>query len=190
MNLGNFQNITDKEYSSLNSFILDNSKLNKFNNTHFEIKGIIEKANPKFEESAQLLIKNELSKNVSFIQLNCSILNEENNYYNILCLIKEKAVFIIQGLVAFSGNNLILINSENDKIAFNNTELNNQDLNQNKYFNTNKKSSSKIWILAIIIPIVVLVIVLVIIFIIVIRKKKVNDLFQSDTEINMNQFNN
>ena len=47
--LAYFQNITNKEYISSEVFILDNSTAYKYNNTHFEIKGVIEKYNPKFK---------------------------------------------------------------------------------------------------------------------------------------------
>ena len=194
MNLENIKNVRNKEYFSLNVFILDNSRVYKYNNTHFEIKGIVEKVIPKFEESIQLVIENELSENNRFKYLNCSILNEKINNYNIMCMINDKVLFKIQGSIAYSGDNLILINSENDTITFNNSEEDNDTLNQNKFIHEKKNNSNKHWIiLVIILSIVALLIIIAIIFFVVrkINKKElVKDLGKNPSEFNLNQFTN
>ena len=97
MDLNNFPNITDKEYNSDEILILDNSTVNKYNNNHLEIKGIIEKSNPKLEETAQLLIENNLSQNDKYKKFNCSISNEKNNSYTLTCLVNENVEFISKG---------------------------------------------------------------------------------------------
>ena len=191
MNLFNFPNITDKEYNSPEIFILDNSTVYKYNNTHFKIKGIIENSHPKLEENTQLLIENTLSKNDKFKKINCTISNEISNYYNLLCKTNEEIEFSLQGSVGFTGDNLILINLENDneKLTLNNTEDYN-DSNSNKYF-FQKENKSKKWVIAVIIVviIIVLLIVIAVIRIFVLRKRNPPVQEEFDTEINLKTIN-
>ena len=58
MNLDNFTNIENKEYSAQNILILDNSRIIFNNKTSFEIQGSIDEAHSNIEESPQLLIEN------------------------------------------------------------------------------------------------------------------------------------
>ena len=188
-----FQNVTNKEYISPEIFILDNSTVYKYNNTHFEIKGVIEKSNPLFKEKAQLLIDNNLFKNDKFKKVNCSISNKKSNNYNLICLINEKAHFSFQGSVVFTGDNIILINLENkmEKLTFDNSENSEEfhdSIPQNN--NKNKNNSSKNWIIIIIVSIVVLFIVLIIIFLVVRKKTKSYIQEQTASEMNLNQINN
>ena len=188
-----FQNVTKKEYISPEVFILDNSTVYKYNNTHFEIKGIIEKSFPKFEEKAQLLIENNLSKYDKFKKLNCSLSNNKSNY-NLMCLMNEKVRFTFQGSVIFTGDDIILINLENEteKITFDNSENSEEfhDSIQQKNIKK-KKSSSKKWIIIIIIVSFVIFLIIIIIIIFVVRKKR-NSYIQEQTasEMNLNQLNN
>jgi len=191
MNLFNFPNITDKEYNSPEIFILDNSTVYKYNNTHFKIKGIIENSHPKLEENTQLLIENTLSKNDKFKKINCTISNEISNYYNLLCKTNEEIEFSLQGSVGLTGENLILINLENDneKLTLNNREDYN-DSNSNKYF-FQKENKSKKWVIAVIIVviIIVLLIVIAVIRIFVLRKRNPPVQEEFDTEINLKTIN-
>ena len=190
-----FQNVTNKEYFSSDIFILDNSTVNKHNNTHFEIKGIIEKSNPKFNVKAQLLIDNKLSKIDKFKKINCSLSNKKSNNYNLICLMYEKVQFNFQGSVVLTGENIILINLENEmeKLIFDNSE-NSQEFHEStpQQNNKNKKNSSKKWIIIIIIilSILVLLIVLAIIFFVARKKRKPNIEEPTDSEMNINQINN
>ena len=189
--LANFQNVTNKEYISPEIFILDNSTVYKYNSTHFEIKGVIEESNPKFKEKAQLLIDNNLSKNDKFKKINCSISNKKSNNYNLICLMNEKVQFSFQCSVVFTGDNIILINLENEmeKITFDNSE-NSEEFHVQKN-SKKKKNSSKIWIIIIIIvSIVVLFIVLLIIFFMVRKKRKLYIQENTASEMNLNQINN
>ena len=186
-----FQNVTSKEYISPEIFILDNSTVYKYNNTHFKIKGIIENSHPKLEENTQLLIENTLSKNDKFKKINCTISNEISNYYNLLCKTNEEIEFILQGSVGLTGENLILINLENDneKLTLNNREDYN-DSNSNKYF-FQKENKSKKWVIAVIIVviIIVLLIVIAVIRIFVLRKRNPPVQEEFDTEINLKTIN-
>ena len=186
MNLINFTNINSKEYISSEIFILDNSTIYKYNNTNFEVKGIIEKSNPNFKKTAQLLIENNNNK---FKKVNCSLLNEKSNNYNLICLTNEKLNFSLQGSVIFSGDNLILINLENEdkKLNINDTEEY-KEPNQN-YYSKKKKSSKKWIIVVIIVPIVVLLIVIAVIVFVVRKKRNPPIEQQSTTQINLNQLN-
>ena len=184
MDLFTFPNITNKEYISPEIFILENSTAYKYNNTHFEIKGVIEKSNPKFEKACYLLIENNLSENDKFKKVNCIISNEISNNYSLMCLANENIEFRLLGSIAFSGNNLILINLENEKLTFKNTVEN--EPNQKQY--SKKKESSKKWIIAVVIvPIVVLFIVIGII-VFVVRKRNPQVQEQSTTQAYLNQF--
>ena len=194
MNLDNFKNITSKAYISPEVFILDNSTAYKYNNTYFEIKGIIEKSNPKFGETAQLLIENNLSEKDKFKKLECSISKDKNNNYCLICLTNVNVEFQLQGSIALTGDNLILINleRESEKITFNNLEGNYDSYPSN--YNKDKKSSNKWIIVVIIVSIVLLLIVLAVIFF-VFRKRKEKPHPHSHageetaSDININQLN-
>ena len=190
-----FQNVTSKEYISPEIFILDNSTVYKYNNTHFEIKGIIERSNPVFKEKAQLLIDNNLFKIDKFKKINCSISNKKSNNYNLICLMNEKVHFSFQGSVVFIGDNIIVINLENkmEKLTFDNSE-NSEEFHDSipKNNNKKKKNSSKKWIIIIIIiaSILFILILLIIIFLVVRKKRKSYVQEQTASEMNLNQINN
>ena len=190
-----FQNITKKEYFSPEVYILDNSTFDIHNNTHFEIKGIIEKSNLKLKVEAKLLIDNSLSKNDKFKKINCSISNIKSNNYILICLMNEKVKFSFQGSVVFTGDNIILINLENEKekLTFDNSE-NSEEFHDSIPQKNNKKekNSSKKWIIIIIIvvSIIVLLIMLAIIFIVKRKKRKPYIQENTDSEMNINQINN
>ena len=190
-----FQNITNKEYISSEVFILDNSTAYKYNNTHFEIKGVIEKYNPKFKEKAQILIENTLSNNEKFKKLNCSLSHEKSNNYILICFMNEKVHFSYQGSVVFTGDNIILINLENEmeKLTFDNSE-NSEEFDDSipQKNNTKKNNSSKKWIIIIIIIVSIIVLLIIIFVIICVVRKKRNSYIQEQTasEINLNQINN
>ena len=187
MDLHNFPNINSQEYNSQEIFILDNSIINKYNNTHFVIKGTIEDSNPQFDEKAQLLIENNLSENDKYKKLDCSISKEKNNNYNLICLANENMEFNSQGLISLSGSSIILINLESEnadeKFTFDYTEI-----EKPKQY-PKKKESSKKWVIAVVIvPIVVLLILIgVIVFVVKKRNHKVE---QNTTEVNLNQITN
>ena len=187
MDLHNFPNINSQEYNSQEIFILDNSTINKYNNTHFVIKGTIEDSNPQFDEKAQLLIENNLSENDKYKKLDCSISKEKNNNYNLICLANENMEFNSQGLISLSGSSIILINLESEnadeKFTFDYTEI-----EKPKQY-PKKKESSKKWVIAVVIvPIVVLLILIgVIVFVVKKRNHKVE---QNTTEVNLNQITN
>ena len=187
MDLNNFPNINSQEYNSQEIFILDNSTINKYNNTHFVIKGTIEDSNPQFDEKAQLLIENNLSENDKYKKLDCSISKEKNNNYNLICLANENMEFNSQGLISLSGSSIILINLESEnadeKFTFDNTAI-----EKPKQY-PKKKESSKKWVIAVVIvPIVVLLILIgVIVFVVKKRNHKVE---QNTTEVNLNQLTN
>ena len=190
-----FQNITNKEYFSPEVFILDNSTVFKHNNTHFEIKGVIEKSNPKFKEKAQLLIDNNLSKNDKFKKINCSLSNQKSNNYNLICSMNEKVQFNFQGSVVFTGDNIILINLENkmDKKTFDNSENSEEFHESIPQKNIKKKNnSSKKWIIIVIIiaSIVLLLIIIIVIICVMRRKRKSYVQEQTASEMNLNQINN
>ena len=190
-----FQNITNKEYFSPEVFILDNSTVYKYNNTHFEIKGVIEKSNPKFKEKAQLLIDNNLSKNDKFKKINCSISNTKGINYILICTMNEKVKFSFQGSVAFTGDNIILINLENEigKITFDNSENSEEFHDSIPEKNVKKKNnSSKKWIIIVIIiaSIVLLLIIILVIICIMRRKRKSYVQEQTASEMNLNQISN
>ena len=187
MDLHNFPNINSQEYNSQEIFILDNSTINKYNNTHFLIKGTIEDSNPQFDEKAQLLIENNLSENDKYKKLDCSISKEKNNNYNLICLANENMEFNSQGLISLSGSSIILINLESEnadeKFTFDNTAIE----KPKQYLK--KKESSKKWVIAVVIvPIVVLLILIgVIVFVVKKRNHKVE---QNTTEVYLNQITN
>ena len=187
MDLHNFPNINSQEYNSQEIFILDNSIINKYNNTHFVIKGTIIDSNPQFDEKAQLLIENNLSENDKYKKLDCSISKEKNNNYNLICLANENMEFNSQGLISLSGSSIILINLESEnadeKFTFDNTAI-----EKPKQY-PKKKESSKKWVIAVVIvPIVVLLILIgVIVFVVKKRNHKVE---QNTTEVNLNQITN
>ena len=108
----------------------------------------------------------------------------------------EKVHFSYQGSVVFIGNNIILINLENEmeKLTFDNSE-NSEEFDDSipQKNNTKKNNGSKKWIIIIIIIIVSIVVLLIIIIVIicVVRKKR-NSYIQEQTasEMNLNQMNN
>ena len=190
-----FQNITNKEYFSPEVFILDNSTVYKYNNTHFEIKGVIEKSNPKFKEKAQLLIDNNLSKNDKFKKINCSISNTKGINYILICSMDEKVKFSFQGSVAFTGDNIILINlgNEMDKKTFDNSENSEKFHESIPQKNIKKKNNnSKKWIIIVIIiaSILLLLIIIIVIICVVRRKRKSYVQEQTASEMNLKQINN
>ena len=189
-----FQNITSKEYISSEIFLLDNSKVYKYNNTLFEINGVIEKSNPKFKEKSQLLIENNLSKDDKYKKLNCSISHEKSNNYNLICSTNEKVHFNFQGSVVFTGDNIIIINLENEmeKLTFDNSENSEEFDDTIPQRNIKKKNnSSKKWIIIIIIVTIIVILIIIIVIIFVVRKKR-NTYIQEQTnsEMNLNQINN
>ena len=187
MDLYNFPNITDKEYNSSEIFILDNSTINKYNNTHFEIKGIIEKSNPKFEEKAQILIEDNLSENDKFKKLNCSISNETSNNYTLMCLANENVEFNSQSLTSLSGDKMILINleseNENEKFIFNGTEKSN-GFHVKRYYK--KKGGSKSWIAVIVVVPIVAILAVIAAIVFFARKSNPSLIDQTSTQNNLN----
>ena len=162
------------------------------NQPYFKIKGIIENSHPKLEENTQLLIENTLSKNDKFKKINCTISNEISNYYNLLCKTNEEIEFSLQGSVGLTGENLILINLENDneKLTLNNREDYNDSNSNSKYF-FQKENKSRKWVIAVIIVviIIVLLIVIAVIRIFVLRKRNPPVQEEFDTEINLKTIN-
>ena len=107
--------------------------------------------------------------------------------YCLICLTNVNVEFQLQGSIALTGDNLILINLESEnadeKFTFDNTAI-----EKPKQY-PKKKESSKKWLIAVVIvPIVVLLILIgVIVFVVKKRNHKVE---QNTTEVNLNQITN
>lgn len=173
MNLNNFTYIENKEYAALNILILDNSQIIFNNKTHFEIRGTIDNAHSKFQESAQILVENNISEQERFKKLDCSISNCSSKNYNLICIINEKAKIFLREWIAFTGDYLLLINFENDGITFNNSEEN--DLLEQNRFYFKKKSSNKSWIIAVVIVGIAVVLIKIAVIIYILRKRNLNE---------------
>ena len=108
----------------------------------------------------------------------------------------EKVKFNFQGSVAFSGDNIILINLENemDKKTFDNSENSEEFHESIPQKNIKKKNkSSKKWIIIVIIIIAsILLLLIIIIVIICVMRRKRKSYVQEHTasEMNLNQLNN
>ena len=172
MNLNNFTNIENKEYSAQNILILDNSRIIFNNKTLFEIQGLIDEDHSNIEESPQLLIENILSETEKFKKLDCIISNNSSNNYNLMCIINEKAKIFLQGSVAFVGDYLLLINFENDGIIFDNSGENDSGKSR-FYFKIN--SSNKSWIIAVVIVIIVVFLILITIIIYLLKNRNLTE---------------
>ena len=107
----------------------------------------------------------------------------------------EKVKFNFQGSVAFTGDNIILINLENeiDKKTFDNSENSEEFHESIPQKNIKKKNnSSKKWIIIVIIIASILLLLIIIIVIICVLRRKRKSYVQEHTasEMNLNQLNN
>ena len=107
----------------------------------------------------------------------------------------EKVQFNFQGSVAFTGDNIILINLENemDKKTFDNSENSEEFHESIPQKNIKKKNnSSKKWIIIVIIIASILLLLIIIIVIICVLRRKRKSYVQEHTasEMNLNQLNN
>ena len=107
----------------------------------------------------------------------------------------EKVQFNFQGSVVFTGDNIILINLENemDKKTFDNSENSEEFHESIPQKNIKKKNnSSKKWIIIVIIIASILLLLIIIIVIICVLRRKRKSYVQEHTasEMNLNQLNN
>lgn len=163
-------------------YIMDNSKLYKYDGFSFNINGEIDDPQTNLNKKNLTLIINTENEEKPEAQVQCNLSNISRINYILNCKANETFKGQLQNALSFiDDNNILLLNFPNKNESIINIEKNQ---NNRRYFlNNNSKGLGAGTIVGITIPIVVLIaLIIFLIFCLSKRNKKLND--NSESSIN------
>ena len=115
--MDNIQNVGEGEtdFSKVAIYILEHSKVEKYDNLLFNISGMINGTKPNFTFiDLSLKINALIEDNYEDLEVNCTIIDINDNNYTLNCGGKKDVLYDLQGAVSITNNELLVINFDND----------------------------------------------------------------------------